>query len=172
MTFVPPIDRTLHPSQELFPDPQRGTSLFWVFFLDLSYLEILTIRWSSPALFAPSHTCLCQLCPNSEKLVPSIPARNYRAIGLRKHYAKSESGTNLVIYDVYWRSMMMLFTGSKCLEYISCIMIMQNDNINRTYKIDSKWILTNAQIMCNTRYDRQNVLGCIVILGYSFQTRG
>jgi hypothetical protein len=31
------------------------------------------------------------------------------AIGLRKPYDKSESGTNLVMYEVYWLAMMMLF---------------------------------------------------------------
>jgi hypothetical protein len=36
--------------------------------------------------------------------------------GLRKPIAKLESGMNLVMYDVYWLAMMMLFTGSKYLE--------------------------------------------------------
>jgi hypothetical protein len=40
--------------------------------------------------------------PNSEKLVPSIPARDYTevAMGRRKLYAKSESGAYLVMNDV------------------------------------------------------------------------
>ncbi len=50
------------------------------------------------------------------------------AIGLQKPSAKSESGTNLVMYDVYGLAMMMLFTGLNFLEYISSITIMHNDN--------------------------------------------
>ncbi len=46
--------------------------------------------------------CLANFFPSSEKLVLSIPARDYTevAMGLRKLYAKSESGAYLVIYDV------------------------------------------------------------------------
>jgi hypothetical protein len=67
----------------------------------------------------------------------SIPAHNYSGNRLQEPYAKSESGTNLVMYDVYWLAMMMLFmcyffTGSKYLEYISSITIMHIDNINWT----------------------------------------
>jgi hypothetical protein len=36
-----------------------------------------------------------------EKLIPSIPARDYHGNRPLEPYAKSESGTNLVIYDVY-----------------------------------------------------------------------
>jgi hypothetical protein len=36
-----------------------------------------------------------------EKFVPYIPAHGYVAKGLRKLYAKSKSGANLVMYDVY-----------------------------------------------------------------------
>jgi hypothetical protein len=42
------------------------------------------------------------------------------AIGLGKLYAKSELGTNLVMYDA---AMMFLMTGSKYLKYISSIRI-------------------------------------------------
>jgi hypothetical protein len=49
-------------------------------------------------------------------------------IGLPKLYAKSESDTNVVMYDVYWLAMMMLFTGSKYLEYISSIRVMHSDD--------------------------------------------
>jgi hypothetical protein len=54
------------------------------------------------------------------------------AIGLQKHYAKSESGTNLVMYDVFLLATKMLFMGSKYLEYISSVTVMHNDNNNRT----------------------------------------
>ncbi len=53
-------------------------------------------------------------------------------IGLQKLYAELESGTKLVIYVVCWLAMMMLFTGSKYLEYISSVRIMQNIDDNQT----------------------------------------
>ncbi len=52
------------------------------------------------------------------------------AVGLRKSYANSESGKNLVMYIVYGLAMLMLFTGSKYLEYISSIPIIHSDNNN------------------------------------------
>ncbi len=60
------------------------------------------------------------------------------AMGLRKPYAKSDLGMNLVMYDVYWLTMMLLFMRSKYLEYIASIRIMQciihiTGNKNGTY---------------------------------------
>ncbi len=49
------------------------------------------------------------------------------AIGLQKPYAKPKSGMNPLMYDVCWLAMMLLFTGSKYLEYISSVRIMCND---------------------------------------------
>ncbi len=77
-------------------------------------------------------SCLPHCDPIRKKLITSISARDYSGDSLRNLYAKSESGTNLVMYDVYWLAMMMLFTGSKYLEYISSMRIMYIDNNNRT----------------------------------------
>ncbi len=46
-------------------------------------------------------SCLAHFCPNLEKLVLSIPARDYSGNRPWKSYANSESGKNLVMYDVY-----------------------------------------------------------------------
>jgi hypothetical protein len=43
-----------------------------------------------------------------------------------------ETGMNLVMYDVYCLSMMLLFPGLKYQEYSSSITIMNNDDIDRT----------------------------------------
>jgi hypothetical protein len=75
---------------------------------------------------------LAHFCPNSEKLVPSIPARNFNGIDLPKSYAKWESGTKPVMYDLFRIAEMMLFTGLKYLEYISSSTIMHNDTNNQT----------------------------------------
>jgi hypothetical protein len=47
--------------------------------------------------------CLTHFYLSSEKLIPSIPACDYSvvAIGHQKSFAKSESDTNLVMFDVY-----------------------------------------------------------------------
>ncbi len=39
--------------------------------------------------------------PQSEKLVPYIPARDYNCNRPLNPYAKSETGAGLVLYDVY-----------------------------------------------------------------------
>ncbi len=57
------------------------------------------------------------------------------------------------MYDVYWLAMMMLFTGSKYLEYISSITIVDNNNINQTKSILNE-LLANAQIRYNIWYNR------------------
>ncbi len=49
-------------------------------------------------------------------------------------------------------AMMMLFTGSKYLEYVSSIILMHNDNNNRTYLI-----LNKLTANLNSLYDRQFV---------------
>ncbi len=75
---------------------------------------------------------LAHFCPNSKKLVPSIPARNFSGIDLPKPYAKWESGMKHVMYDLYRLAEMMLFTGLKYLEHISSSTIMHNDTNNQT----------------------------------------
>jgi hypothetical protein len=67
------------------------------------------------------------LLPHSEKLVPYILARDYSGNRPSKHYAKSEAGANLVMYDVYWLAMILLSCYlQEYLEYISSISIMHN----------------------------------------------
>ncbi len=69
-------------------------------------LAALKRHWT-PSVRISRDICIAHFCPNSDKLVPSIPVHDYTvvAIGLRKPYAKSEAGTNLVMYDVYRVSM-------------------------------------------------------------------
>jgi hypothetical protein len=52
--------------------------------------------------------------------------------------------------------MVILFRGSKYLEYISSITIMHNYDMNQTKKILDE-LIANAQIKYNTQYNRQNV---------------
>ncbi len=53
----------------------------------------------SVILFCICSRCLALFYPS---LVPSIPAPEYSGNRLRQPYAKLESGTNLVMYDVYY----------------------------------------------------------------------
>ncbi len=76
--------------------------------------------------------CLAHLEPIPRNWFRLSRLKTILAIGLQKPYAKSESGTNLVMYKVYWLAMMMLFMGWKYLQYISRIRIMHNDDNNWT----------------------------------------
>jgi hypothetical protein len=68
--------------------------------------------------------------PNLEKLMHLYRPATIVETGLWK--SKSESGTNVAMYEVFLLTLMMLFMGSKYLEYISSITVMHNDNNNQT----------------------------------------
>jgi hypothetical protein len=80
-------------------------------------------------IFCKNDVALVSICKISDPVVsrPLQPkfveigpvysgSRLYWQQALQKPYTKSESGTNLVMYDVYWLVMMISFMGSKYLN--------------------------------------------------------
>ncbi len=84
-----------------------------------------------------SDSCLAQFGPIWRNWFSISLLATIVVIGLWKPYAKL-SGANLVVYDVYWLAIMMLFTGLKYLENISNIRV-----ITIITKIGHNWLVNS-----------------------------
>jgi hypothetical protein len=57
------------------------------------------------------------------------------AIGLQKPYANQNQAQ--ILYDLYWLTRWLLFTGSKYMEHTPSIRMMHNDIINQQQSIQA-----------------------------------
>jgi hypothetical protein len=125
-------------------------------------MSMLLVHAACPCCMSMLQAHAVLSCPLLRKLGEIGPlhpdSRLHRgAIGLWKPYAKLESDTNLVLYDVYWLAKMMLFMGWKYLEYIF------SDRIcTMTMIIGHNRLLNNKQwiigMVYNTHYGQQQYI--------------